>query len=79
MGKGSSQRPTDKNAFDNNYDAIFGKKGAFKEKVVRNKKISIDRTITSLEELSMGASSSDVQEVYDDAIELLHQYRDLHD
>ena len=27
-GKGSDQRPTDKEAFDNNFDAIFGKKRA---------------------------------------------------
>jgi hypothetical protein len=26
MGKGSKQRPTDKDKFDNNYDRIFGKK-----------------------------------------------------
>tara|TARA_R110002153_G_scaffold57817_8_gene158839 strand:+ start:12383 stop:12667 length:285 start_codon:yes stop_codon:yes gene_type:complete len=27
MGKGSKQRPTDRESFDNNYDAIFGNKG----------------------------------------------------
>ncbi len=26
MSKGSKQRPTDKKAYDNNYDKIFGKK-----------------------------------------------------
>jgi hypothetical protein len=26
MGKGSSRRPTDTSKFDNNYEAIFGKK-----------------------------------------------------
>lgn len=26
MGKGSSRRPTNADLFDNNYDAIFGKK-----------------------------------------------------
>jgi hypothetical protein len=26
MGKGSKQRPTDKDKFDNNYDRIFGNK-----------------------------------------------------
>ena len=31
-GKGSSVRPTDKKKFENNYDAIFGKKNKDKEK-----------------------------------------------
>ena len=31
-GKGSAVRPTDKKKFENNFDAIFGKKNKDKEK-----------------------------------------------
>ena len=33
-GKGSAVRPTDKKKFENNYDAIFGKKKKDKDKQV---------------------------------------------
>jgi len=33
-GKGSTVRPTDKKKFENNYDAIFGKKKKDKDKQV---------------------------------------------
>ena len=34
MGKGSSQRPTNKAAFESSYDAIFGKKKPLYEQQV---------------------------------------------
>ena len=43
-GKGSAQRPTDKKKYENNYDAIFGKK---KEKYVNNEEELLDSYVTS--------------------------------
>lgn len=37
-GKGSGVRPTDKKKFENNYDAIFGKKKDKQEKQDKDKK-----------------------------------------
>jgi len=37
-GKGSAVRPTDKKKFENNYDAIFGKKKKDKDKQDKEKK-----------------------------------------
>ena len=37
-GKGSAVRPTDKKKFENNYDAIFGKKKKNKDKQDKDKK-----------------------------------------
>jgi hypothetical protein len=74
MSKGSSQRPTNKKAFDNQYDAIFGK-GSFEKKVVRNKQLSLDRVIEELEAFSLRDFVSDDQELIENAISLLQQYR----
>jgi len=37
-GKGSAVRPTDKKKFENNYDAIFGKRKKDKDKQEKEKK-----------------------------------------
>jgi len=45
MGKGSSRRPTDQEAFDSNYDAIFGKKDTNKYG------LELDEYLTELEQM----------------------------